>query len=35
VACNVNCFIETEALFKVTVSHVRGKSDNISDTTDH
>jgi len=32
VACNVNCLIETEGLFKVTGSQVHGKSRNISET---
>jgi len=31
VACNFNCLIETEGLFKVTASHLRGKSVIISE----
>jgi len=32
VACNLDCFIETEGLSKVTGSNVHGKSGNISET---
>ena len=32
VACNFNCLIETERLFKVTGSHLQGKSGNIWET---
>jgi len=30
--CNFSCLIETKGLFKVTGSHVHGKSGNISET---
>jgi len=32
VACNLNCRIETKELLKVTGSHVRWKSGNVSVT---
>jgi len=32
VACNFNCVIKTEGLFKVTGSHAHCKSANISET---
>ena len=35
VAYNFKCLFETELLFKVTSSHIHGKSGNTSETVKH